>query len=201
MAIADRITLLNNGLIEQEGTPTDLYREPATLFAAEFMGNNNRLDGTLVERTDKTATIELMGLRLEGVARSGAPAGEKVTGIIRVEKMLLGGGPGPNRILMTLKTQMYIGERWELVFVKDALTVRAYTSRAAQARVLSPRVSAPTRCGFFDCDAGGFIALFAARRRESGYPSISMACASGGDWIRFRGNDQRSELGVPRRMR
>ena len=128
MAVADRITLLNNGLIEQEGSPTDLYREPATAFAAEFMGNNNRLEGTLAERADKTAVIELMGLRLEGVARSGAAPGEKVTGIIRVEKMLLGGGPGPNRILMTLKTQMYIGERWEMVFVKDALTVRAYAS-------------------------------------------------------------------------
>ncbi len=45
MAIADRITLLNGGVIEQEGTPTELYREPATLFAAEFMGNNNRLRG------------------------------------------------------------------------------------------------------------------------------------------------------------
>ncbi len=128
MAVADRITLLNNGLIEQEGAPTDLYREPATAFAAEFMGNNNRLEGTLAERADKTAVIELMGLRLEGVARSGAAPGDKVTGIIRVEKMLLGGGPGPNRILMTLKTQMYIGERWEMVFVKDALTVRAYAS-------------------------------------------------------------------------
>ena len=46
MAIADRITLLNGGAIEQEGTPTELYQQPATLFAAEFMGNNNRLDGT-----------------------------------------------------------------------------------------------------------------------------------------------------------
>ncbi len=128
MAVADRITLLNNGLIEQEGSPTDLYREPATAFAAEFMGNNNRLEGTLVERADKTAVIELMGMRLEGVARSGALTGEKVTGIIRVEKVLLGGGPGPNRMLMSLKTQMFIGERWEMVFVKDALTVRAYSS-------------------------------------------------------------------------
>src|SRR5205807_9979656 len=49
MAIADRITLLNGGIIEQEGTPTELYKDPATLFAAEFMGNNNRLEGTLIE--------------------------------------------------------------------------------------------------------------------------------------------------------
>ena len=76
MAIADRITLLNGGLIEQEGLPTDLYREPATLFAAEFMGNNNRLQGTLVERADKTAVMEVMGARFEGIARTGALIGE-----------------------------------------------------------------------------------------------------------------------------
>jgi iron(III) transport system ATP-binding protein len=128
MAIADRITLLNAGMVEQEGSPTELYREPATVFAAEFMGNNNRLDGTLVERADKRAVIEVLGTRLEGLARSNATAGEKATGVIRLEKVMLGGGPGPNRILMALKTQMFIGERWELVLAKDGVSVRAYTS-------------------------------------------------------------------------
>ncbi len=128
MAIADRITLLNAGAIEQEGTPTELYKEPATLFAAEFMGNNNRIDGIVVEKADKRVAIETMGAKLEGVARTGAAVGAKAAGVIRLEKVMLGGGPGPNRVLMALKTQMYIGERWELVFVKDAVSVRAYTS-------------------------------------------------------------------------
>ena len=128
MAIADRITLLNAGTVEQEGPPTELYQQPATLFAAEFMGNNNRLDGTLVEKADKRAVIEVMGARLEGVTRTQAAVGEQANGVIRLEKVLLGGGAGPNRVLMTLKAQMYIGERWELIFVKDAVSVRAYTS-------------------------------------------------------------------------
>jgi iron(III) transport system ATP-binding protein len=42
--------------------------------------------------------------------------------------VLIGGGPGVNHMSMKLQTQMYLGERWELVFVKDALTVRAYAS-------------------------------------------------------------------------
>ncbi len=128
MAIADRITLLNAGAIEQEGTPTDLYREPATLFAAEFMGNNNRLEGTLSENSGPRAVIDVAGSRIEGVARTPASAGEKATAVIRIERMLIGGGPGANRIPMKLSTQMYLGERWELVFVKDGLSVRAYTS-------------------------------------------------------------------------
>jgi iron(III) transport system ATP-binding protein len=128
MAIADRITLLNAGSVEQEGAPTELYQQPATMFAAEFMGNNNRLDGTLVEKADNHAVIEVMGARLEGVARTAAAVGAKANGVIRLEKVRLGGGAGPNHVLMALKAQMYIGERWEMVFVKDDVSVRAYTS-------------------------------------------------------------------------
>ena len=128
MAIADHITLLNGGVVEQEGTPTALYQEPATLFAAEFMGNNTRLEGKLVAKADQRASIEVMGTKLEGLARSRAAVGDRATGVIRLEKVTLAGAPGPNRLPMTLKTQMYIGERWELVFVKDALSVRAYSA-------------------------------------------------------------------------
>jgi len=128
MAIADRITLLNGGLIEQEGTPTTLYQEPTTLFAAEFMGNNTRLEGKLIEKTGERAAIAVSGVRLEGRKRTNAAIGDKATGIIRLEKVALASEAGPNRLPMTLKTQMYIGERWELVFVKDALSVRAYSA-------------------------------------------------------------------------
>ena len=128
MAMADRIVLLNGGRIEQQGSPVELYAQPATLFAAQFMGNNNRLEGSLVERADKRAVIDVMGVRLEGIASTTAAIGDKATGIIRLEKVTLGGGPGANRILMSLKAQMFVGERWELLFAKDALTVRTYVS-------------------------------------------------------------------------
>ncbi len=127
LALADRIALLNRGVIEQEGAPVELYREPATLFAAEFLGNNNLLEGTLVENADGRAVIEVMGVRLQGLARTAAAIGQKATGVIRLERVILGGGlPRSNRIPMTLKAQMSVGERWELFFAKDELTVRTY---------------------------------------------------------------------------
>ena len=129
MAVADRIALLNSGVIEQEGSPIDVYKAPSTVFAAEFMGHNNRLEGILIENADRRAVIEVAGVRLEGVACTTAATGEKATGVIRLDNVILGGGfAGANRIPMTLKTQMYVGERWELLFVKDELTVRAYVT-------------------------------------------------------------------------
>jgi len=126
MAIADRITLLNAGKIEQEGTATELYTAPATLFAAEFMGSNNRLDGTLIAITGNRALFEVAGQRFEGMARTDAKPGDNVTAITRIERILIGGGPGPNRLLMNIAAQLYLGERWELVFTKDDHTARTH---------------------------------------------------------------------------
>ena len=128
MAIADKIVLLDAGLIAQEGPPTALYNEPATLFSAEFMGSNNRLDGKLVESSGGRATFALLGERLNGMARTKAAKGEKATGIIRIERVRCASNPGPNRLKMELKAPMYLGERWELVFARENITVRAYAA-------------------------------------------------------------------------
>jgi len=127
MAIADRITLLNAGEIEQEGTPTELYNEPASLFAAEFMGSNNRLPGTLKEKAPGgRGAIMVEGVRLDAMLRTNATIGTQATGVIRIERVGIGDAPGPNRMPMALKTQMYLGERWEMVLERGALTVRAF---------------------------------------------------------------------------
>jgi iron(III) transport system ATP-binding protein len=130
MAIADRVVLLNHGMIEQQGAPADLYNAPASLFVAEFMGSNNRVEGTLIERNGSTAVMEISGHRLQGMARSAAPPGSAATGVIRLERMQVAEGGGPNRIPMTLATQMYLGDRWELVFMQNDFTVRAYAPAA-----------------------------------------------------------------------
>ncbi len=45
MALADRIVILNEGRIEQIGAPEEIYRRPASLFAADFIGESNILHG------------------------------------------------------------------------------------------------------------------------------------------------------------
>jgi iron(III) transport system ATP-binding protein len=49
LAISDRVVVMNKGRIEQIGTPRELYRQPATRFVAEFIGEANFIPGT-VER-------------------------------------------------------------------------------------------------------------------------------------------------------
>jgi iron(III) transport system ATP-binding protein len=125
MAIADKIVLLNGGEIEQEGTPAELYEKPRTLFAAEFMGSNNRLTGT----SAGAGKLKIGKEVIEGMARGGIAAGGPATGVIRLEKVKIADGPGSNRLKMELKTQMYLGERFELVFAREKLLVRAYAEK------------------------------------------------------------------------
>ena len=125
MAIADKIVLLNGGEIEQEGTPAELYEKPRTLFAAEFMGSNNRLTGTSAGAGKLKIGEEI----IEGMARGEIAPGAPATGVIRLEKVKIADGPGPNRLKMELKTQMYLGERFELVFAREKLLVRAYAEK------------------------------------------------------------------------
>lgn len=47
-AIADRVVVMNNGRIEQDGSPTDLYRQPATPFVARFLGMDNLLEAEII---------------------------------------------------------------------------------------------------------------------------------------------------------
>ena len=54
MAVSDRIAVMNNGDIQQIGTPKILYQRPANLFVATFIGHTNVIDGELVVRGDKT---------------------------------------------------------------------------------------------------------------------------------------------------
>lgn len=44
MSVSDRIALMNAGRLEQVGVPVDIYRKPASRFAAEFMGTTNFLE-------------------------------------------------------------------------------------------------------------------------------------------------------------
>jgi iron(III) transport system ATP-binding protein len=128
MAIADKIVLLDGGTIAQEGAPTALYNDPQSQFTAEFMGSNNKLEGKLVEVSGGKATMEVFGEKITGLARTKAAPGSKAVGIVRLERVHCSSSPGPNRLKMELKAPMYLGERWELVFTRENLTVRAYAS-------------------------------------------------------------------------
>ena len=127
LAIADRVLLLDRGKIEQEGTPQEMYGEPATLFAAEFMGSNNRIPGTLAETSGEQGKITGEGWELWGRVRGGARPGGPATGVIRLERTEIRDTPADNSIEATLETSVYLGERWDSVFQAGSMRLRTWT--------------------------------------------------------------------------
>ncbi len=72
LTMADRIVVMNQGVIEQVGTPMEIYRHPATAFVADFIGKMNFVDGTVAAAGRvKLGEVEL-SCDTDGMA-SGAP--------------------------------------------------------------------------------------------------------------------------------
>ena len=82
--LSDRICLMHHGRIEQIGTPHELYFEPTTVFAADFVGESNLFGGTLID----AATFRMASGRLVQVANArNIPPGRQATLLIRPEKI------------------------------------------------------------------------------------------------------------------
>jgi multiple sugar transport system ATP-binding protein len=93
MTLADRIVVLRSGVVEQIGTPLELYNWPANLFVAGFIGSPrmNFLDGEIVGMEAGTAEIRTeSGGHLRRRVEAGTP-GSKVTVGVRPEALQLVG--------------------------------------------------------------------------------------------------------------
>ncbi|OLC66786.1 MAG: lipase [Betaproteobacteria bacterium 13_1_40CM_4_64_4] len=126
MAMSDRILLLNFGVIEQQGTPEEMYNRPQTQFTAEFMGSSNHLPGRVAQVADGRALLEGEGWRLWGVPRGQLKPGDAATGIIRLERTQIANGAADNRVRTELVTGMFLGDRRENLFKLGELRLRCY---------------------------------------------------------------------------
>ncbi len=90
MAVSDRIAVMNNGDIQQIGTPKILYQRPANLFVATFIGHTNVIDGELVVKGDR-AYLKLPGnyeIEVETI-RDEEKKNQKVKASIRPEEFIV----------------------------------------------------------------------------------------------------------------
>ena len=124
--MSDRILLLNNGVIEQQGTPQEMYGTPRTLFTADFMGSNNRIEGKVSEVRDGSTLLSGPGWNLWGESRDKKANGTSATAMIRLERVRVTEGPGDNCVQLPLVTSMFLGDKWEHLFHLGEIRVRAY---------------------------------------------------------------------------
>jgi multiple sugar transport system ATP-binding protein len=95
MTLADRIVVLNEGAVEQVGTPLGLYHHPRNRFVAGFIGSPrmNFVHGTIAAVEGGALTVDVGGgVRVcADVAANGAAPGQKITLGLRPEHLVRGG--------------------------------------------------------------------------------------------------------------
>ena len=110
LAISDRVAVLREGRVEQVGTPEAVYREPATRFVAEFVGDNNVLDGTVTSVDPPTASVA--GAKWPLPDDAGVAAGDELVLAVRPEHLAVGGGEAA--LEATVTAVEFLGDRYRV---------------------------------------------------------------------------------------
>ncbi len=87
MEVADRVVVMNRGRIEQDGSPEQIYDQPASPFVLKFFGEVNRFDGGSVRQQDTAEEASF----------------------VRPQELLFVGGPGDDAVAVTLSRVLSIG--------------------------------------------------------------------------------------------
>ena len=108
LAMSDEIFVMNEGEIQQSGTPLDIYDEPINRFVADFIGESNIVPGFMI----KDYVVQFTGKVFECVDQ-GLNLNEKVDVVIRPEDLELT-TVDKGKLNVTVETQLFRGVHYEL---------------------------------------------------------------------------------------
>ena len=108
LAMSDEIFVINEGKIQQSGTPTDIYDEPINRFVADFIGESNIVTGKMV----KDYLVEFAGKEFECVDK-GLKPDETVEIIIRPEDLEIT-TPNQGKLQVHVDSQLFRGVHYEI---------------------------------------------------------------------------------------
>jgi putative spermidine/putrescine transport system ATP-binding protein len=112
LAVSDHVAVMYGGVIEQMGTPAEMYASPKTPFVAEFIGTMNRLESRVVDEAN--GEVDHDGRRFRVDAARGRSNGERVLVLVRPELLDVqaAGGDVPangNSLAAEVVTQTFLG--------------------------------------------------------------------------------------------
>ena len=116
MSISDRILVLNDGIIQQIGTPTDIYERPKNKFIAEFVGYVNFLEGKIEsfdqDSEDYQVSTEHGNVSIKSINGKEIATGDEIYLVIRPETVTIFPSDSedlPNMLTGEIQESMYAG--------------------------------------------------------------------------------------------
>ncbi|MCT3044494.1 ABC transporter ATP-binding protein [Leuconostoc mesenteroides] len=113
LAMSDWIFVMNDGVIQQNGSPEDIYDEPINHFVADFIGESNIVDGIMKE----DYVVHFVGKDFENVD-AGMRPNERVEVVLRPEDLDLTSIEN-GKLVVTIEDQSFRGDYYEITARDD----------------------------------------------------------------------------------
>ena len=150
MTLADRVVIMKQGVVQQVGTPVDIYDRPANAFVASFIGNPamNLVDGDVTGGTFRAENVEIAGL--------SAPDGSVTLGFRAEDAEVTGQGGQMNAPIYTMEL---LGDATMVSVRIGGALVSVKADKAYRADIGDPVTIAipPKACHLFDAKSGARI--------------------------------------------
>ena len=112
LTMSDKVVVMNEGFIQQQGTPEEIYNEPENAFVADFIGDSNIVSGKMVE----DYLVEVNGVQMKCIdgSEQGFKPGQKVDVVIRPEDIEI--KPyDKGQFNGTIISKLFIGVHYEML--------------------------------------------------------------------------------------
>ncbi len=120
LSMSDRIIILKDGSIQQQGDPNTLYNRPRNKFVADFLGKSNFIDVTVKGQNGTTMHCAAQDVGFDVVTDTALATGSQAKLALRPERLNLG-APGAHFLPAVVKQVSYLGERCQVIVTQDTL--------------------------------------------------------------------------------
>ena len=130
LIMSDRVAVFNHGIVQQLAPPDVLYEQPENSFVAQFIGENNRLEGTVREVSSGRAVVDIGGdIRVFSTPIKVNQPGQATLLSIRPERVIIDPAEGLSKTLARVEELIYLGDH-----IRIRMTVAGHDDFIVKAR-------------------------------------------------------------------
>ena len=126
LSMSDRIAIINKGVIEQLGTPSEIYIKPSTVYVADFIGEATIVDGTVVKQKDDDLELKIMNDMVVNIKTEDKfNKGDTVKVVIRPEDVKVSTRPFKDGNTGVITDYIYGGDTTKMIIkINDDYSIK-----------------------------------------------------------------------------
>tara|TARA_Y100001936_G_C15854301_1_gene548980 strand:- start:30 stop:812 length:783 start_codon:yes stop_codon:yes gene_type:complete len=118
LAISDKVIVMNNAVIAQEGSPKDLYNYPKNKFVANFIGDANVVNAKIIKKDSNLYSLKIAEMNVN--IKSKSELNDVTYVALRPEKILIERNKKENSIHATINNASFVGSSYQYILNSQA---------------------------------------------------------------------------------